>query len=337
MKNIIFLVLFSFSAFAQTIESVGLIPFKTKNMTSATADMGGVTKSVVVNASGEFGVQLIGAGSNRGTGTGWDLTGNAGTSSASNFIGTTDLQSLIFKTNNIEGARINNVNVFSTVKDAIINRITVGTGSGNDVSNTALGFNSLLFNNGGISNTSVGSEAMRTNTSGINNVGLGFASLYENVIGNRNVGLGFRSLYSNKSSDNVSVGYHALYGNTTGSYNIAIGSTAGEGITTGSNNVIIGGYNGVNIATTSNLMLFALGNGIERFRVSPNGNMIVGTDIDSPSAILKLESVTQGFLPPRMTQAQRNAIVSPQEGLIIYQNDGLKGWYGWDGSMWYKM
>ncbi len=39
------------------------------------------------------------------------------------------------------------------------------------------------------------------------------------------------------------------------------------------------------------------------------------------SAILELESDTQGFLPPRMTSAERDAIPSPPEGLIIYNTD----------------
>jgi hypothetical protein len=38
--------------------------------------------------------------------TGWSLTGNAGTSSALNFVGTTDLQNLAFRSNNVEVMRI---------------------------------------------------------------------------------------------------------------------------------------------------------------------------------------------------------------------------------------
>lgn len=37
-----------------------------------------------------------------------------------------------------------------------------------------------------------------------------------------------------------------------------------------------------------------------------------------PSAILDLESTDKGFLPPRMTTAQRDAITSPAEGMVIY-------------------
>ncbi|MBN4062528.1 hypothetical protein JYU20_04950, partial [Bacteroidales bacterium AH-315-I05] len=41
-----------------------------------------------------------------GGGSGWDLTGNAGTSAATNFVGTTDAVDLVFRTNNTEKMRI---------------------------------------------------------------------------------------------------------------------------------------------------------------------------------------------------------------------------------------
>ena len=40
--------------------------------------------------------------------TGWSLLGNAGTNPATNFLGTTDAQNLVFKTNNIERIRVDN-------------------------------------------------------------------------------------------------------------------------------------------------------------------------------------------------------------------------------------
>ena len=54
----------------------------------------------------------------------------------------------------------------------------------------------------------------------------------------------------------------------------------------------------------------------------------IGVGIASPvtSAQLDVNSTTKGFLPPRMTQAQRNAIISPATGLIIWCKDaGLLG------------
>jgi hypothetical protein len=37
-----------------------------------------------------------------------------------------------------------------------------------------------------------------------------------------------------------------------------------------------------------------------------------------PSAILAIDSTTQGFLPPRMTTTQKNAIATPAAGLMVY-------------------
>jgi hypothetical protein len=52
------------------------------------------------------------------------------------------------------------------------------------------------------------------------------------------------------------------------------------------------------------------------------------------SAVLELESTTKGFLAPRMTVLQKGAILSPVEGLLVYQTDGIKGFYSFDGADW---
>ena len=52
------------------------------------------------------------------------------------------------------------------------------------------------------------------------------------------------------------------------------------------------------------------------------------------SAVFALNSTTTGFLPPRMTQAQRNAIASPAIGLEIYQTDATEGKYIYKSSGW---
>lgn len=64
----------------------------------------------------------------------------------------------------------------------------------------------------------------------------------------------------------------------------------------------------------------------------------VGINTSAPdnSAILDLSSTTKGFLPPRMTAAQRNAIVSPAEGLMIY-NTTTKCLDVWSNSSWFSM
>jgi len=44
----------------------------------------------------------------------------------------------------------------------------------------------------------------------------------------------------------------------------------------------------------------------------------------SASAILQTNSTTKGFLPPRMTTAQKNAITSPATGLVVFDTDLAK-------------
>ncbi len=58
-----------------------------------------------------------------------------------------------------------------------------------------------------------------------------------------------------------------------------------------------------------------------------NGKVIVGaSSAASSSAVLEASSTTQGFLPPRMTSAQRNNITSPASGLVVWCNNcGPKG------------
>ncbi|MEM6395017.1 MAG: right-handed parallel beta-helix repeat-containing protein [Bacteroidota bacterium] len=55
----------------------------------------------------------------------------------------------------------------------------------------------------------------------------------------------------------------------------------------------------------------------------------INTDNSPPdaSAILDLKSTTQGFLTPRMTQAERDAIIDPATALLIYQTDETHGFY----------
>ncbi|WP_298496968.1 fibrinogen-like YCDxxxxGGGW domain-containing protein [uncultured Algibacter sp.] len=47
----------------------------------------------------------------------------------------------------------------------------------------------------------------------------------------------------------------------------------------------------------------------------------IGTTNPDPSSILDVQSTTQGFLPPRLTTTQINAITSPAEGLFVYNLD----------------
>jgi hypothetical protein len=54
------------------------------------------------------------------------------------------------------------------------------------------------------------------------------------------------------------------------------------------------------------------------------------------SAILQADSTTKGFLMPRMTTAQVNAIVSPANGLMVYNTDLAQPCF-YDGTGWRKV
>ncbi len=60
----------------------------------------------------------------------------------------------------------------------------------------------------------------------------------------------------------------------------------------------------------------------------------IGTQSPDPSAILELESTEKGLLPPRMTSLERDAIVNPKEGLMIYNTTTqCLQWY--NNSFWF--
>lgn len=73
---------------------------------------------------------------------------------------------------------------------------------------------------------------------------------------------------------------------------------------------------------------------ISLFVLEVNGQIGIGVESVDASARLELSSSSRGFLMPRLTQAQRNAILSPATGLIIYQTDNTTGFYYYTGSAW---
>jgi hypothetical protein len=66
------------------------------------------------------------------------------------------------------------------------------------------------------------------------------------------------------------------------------------------------------------------------------GNIGISTSTPANSALVDMNSTTKGFLPPRMTTAQRNTIASPSEGLVIYNTDE-KALNLYDGLAWNSM
>lgn len=61
-------------------------------------------------------------------------------------------------------------------------------------------------------------------------------------------------------------------------------------------------------------------------------NVGIGTATPNSSAMLEVSSTTKGLLVPRMTKVQKSAIASPATGLLIWQTDGIPGFY-YNGGM----
>jgi hypothetical protein len=80
------------------------------------------------------------------------------------------------------------------------------------------------------------------------------------------------------------------------------------------------------------------------FAITAFAQVGIGTASPNASAELDITSPAnnKGFLIPRMTQAQRNAIVTPATGLLVYQiaaspvvaTDTAPGFYYYDGAIW---
>jgi hypothetical protein len=152
--------------------------------------------------------------------SGWLLGGNLGTSSATNFLGTTDDVPLAFKVNN-QGS---------------------GIISGDNFRNTFFGYQSGM-NNGSTDVTGIGYQALFNLTTGQHNTAVGSSALRANSFGNGNTAIGSLSLFANSDgSENTADGYLALFNNTSGMYNTGIGSMALLGSSGGNNNTAVGAW-----------------------------------------------------------------------------------------------
>jgi hypothetical protein len=229
------------------------------------------------------------------------------------------------------------------IDDILINTITIGKGSGNVLSNTAVGFQALFIGNTGGGNTAFGNTSLRNNLTGYNCTAIGFGVLRSNQSGFGNTGIGLQSLYNNTTGNsNTGLGGQSLFQLVSGSNNVSVGASSGFASvgsnTTGSNSVFIGvaakalgdnqanqiviGWNAVGLGANS----VVIGNDLIN-TTALKGNVLIGSTTSVASSKLTIESTTQGFLKPRMTEAQRLAIALPATGLEVYQTDGTEGTY----------
>ncbi|RYZ47459.1 MAG: hypothetical protein EOP49_21280 [Sphingobacteriales bacterium] len=167
----------------------------------------------------------------------WSLAGNAGTSPASNFIGTTDAQSLVVKVNNTQMARFDQ-NAVTLGLAATTNNSTYSAAIGR---NAAIGYNhsdAYAFGTDAAVNASnsfaIGNAAL---TNGTNSFAIGNGARANNS-GSLAIGSAATTAYS--ISDAIAIGSNAT---SNASNSIAIGSNgtaAGKTVTNAANAIAIG-------------------------------------------------------------------------------------------------
>lgn len=287
----------------------------------------------------------VGVGGNSNS---WNLGGNSGINTSTQFLGTTDNKDLIFKragafagklgTNNtffgsLSGSvatGTNNTYIGVSAGEANVSgqeNVFLGRGAGS--LGTTGSDNVLIGNGAGVMNTAnqnsfVGAFSGNGNTIGANNSFFGYFSGTNNS-GMRNTFLGaFTGSANTTGSDNTLIGNNTNFASGTLSNATAIGSNA---LVSASNSIILGSINGVNSSTASTS---------------------VGIGTTSPKGVLDVTSDTNGILIPRValtattTQAP---VVDPQGGTLqtstlVYNtataSDVYPGFYFWNGSNWVR-
>ena len=166
----------------------------------------------------------------------WSTTGNSGTSSTTNFIGTLDSQALRFKIVNQKAGLLE----FDPSKaNTAFGYQSLNSNTG--TKNTANGYLSLFANTSGSWNVANGAEALYTNSTGYFNTATGYSALNKNTIGDRNIANGSYALTNNTTGRlNAATGVDALFANTTGNENVANGFEALHNNTSGFSNTASG-------------------------------------------------------------------------------------------------
>ncbi len=271
---------------------------------------------------------------------------NTATGSAALLNNTTGSQNTAIGRNTLLNNTSGNQN--TAIGAATLYSNTTGT------SNTATGQFALFSNTTGTNNTAIGQNALSKNTTGNFNTALSSSVLNSNTLGSHNIAIGNSALFYNTiGDDNTAVGNVAIGNNIDGDGNTAIGRNALDDIRTGNNNTAVGKYSGTlgdlsntvaigynATATASNTIQLGDNNitDVKTSGVITSRGLGIGTKSNT-SAALEVNSSSQGFLPPRMTAAQRDNIVTPVAGLVVWCSNCAD--FGelqvYNGSIWTNM
>ena len=301
--------------------------------TLAKLTMGTVPDGYVLTAASGLPVWAAASG---GSGGGWGLAGNSITSGQ--FIGTTNAQDLIFKTNNVTQLKLSAAGVlFHSNNLPAVKQYYYDGGAGSRIGVGQLGGNIQFFglsggyqftwNGGGDLNTTAGTnEWMKIN----GNTGLTVAKDLT-VGGNASIAGSFTvaTIGSGPTTNLVKQYYYNA---------IAANSRYGVGMTNDHP------YLQFFIPTNANAAAgwsWNIGGDMqtagvnEIMRLEQNFGLVITGGISAgsgnravASALFDLSSTTKGFLPPRMTLTQWGSIATKAEG--------LQGWNNSDhGQMWF--
>lgn len=211
-------------------------------------------------------------------GTPWNLTGNAGTVAATNFIGTIDDIDFVFKRNSIKSGLLATTNTtfglnsgLSLTASSPANTL-IGVNAGQAVTsgagNVFLGIDAGKLETNSRVNTFVGASAGQRHTGGTGNTGEVDAVTGFPVSGNGNTFVG-EDTGGTTGTECTYLGIKSgAYAN--GSNNIYIGAYTGAGIT-GNNNTFIGSNIAPSVTTVSNSVIIGDGSGNPRIKIDNLG------------------------------------------------------------------
>jgi hypothetical protein len=236
------------------------------------------------------------------------------------------------------GGTLDNIGVFGSITGTTEGIGVYGLSSATGFTTHALrGINSGAgtvgyggrFETSGSTNTAYGVHGSATSTASSTNYGGYFtASGATTNYGIRGIGTQY--------------GVYGESANSIGVYGITQSSDFGTGIGAVNNGTSAGtGYgltaDASGTKTTNIAGKFSASGGTNNHAlVTTNGNVGFGTAGPDSKAIVEISSTTQGFLLPRMTKTQRDAITSPPAGLMVYQTDNTPGLRVYNGTNWMR-
>ena len=193
------------------------------------------------------------------------LYNHVGVGNAANYISISPYNSvngLNIAANGYIGIGLNTpLSLFHVNGDININNITIGRGSGNVPTNTAIGFQIGYQITTGYYNTIIGYQGGYSMTTGYSNTIMGLQAGYSITTGYNNTILGLQGGFQLTTGySNTIIGLQAGYPLTTGYSNTIIGSSAGNTLTTGFQNVYIG--SGATASTSSVTNEIVIGSGV---------------------------------------------------------------------------